>query len=91
MRDPFLNDDAGYLLWLAHHPNGYVINCAHPPNASYIVLHRADCHTISGQPASGSSWTTAYQKLCADTVAELDSWAMAEAGATPTRCGTCQP
>lgn len=55
------------------------------------MLHRADCRTITGTPTRGDSWTTAYQKVCGETVGELDQWARDAPGGEVTRCGTCQP
>jgi hypothetical protein len=87
----FLDDDAGYLAWLRTHPRGFVLNCGHPPSASYLMLHCASCHTITGTPTRGGSWTSAYQKVCAGTARELDQWALVATGGEVTRCGICQP
>jgi hypothetical protein len=37
----FDRDDAGYLRWLATHPNGYVINILRSLNAGTARLHHA--------------------------------------------------
>jgi hypothetical protein len=47
----FVDDDAGYLAWLAGHPADFVINTGRSPSAAYLMLHRASCRTISGTPA----------------------------------------
>lgn len=85
----FIEDDKGYVAWLAGHPDGFVLNCERPPRPAYLMLHRATCWTISGAPARGRNWTVTYQKVCADTFAELSSWA-GQVGA-PTGCGFCTP
>lgn len=88
----FVDDDLGYEFWLRGHPTGYVVNCDRNPRASYLMLHRASCHTINGAPARGDTWTAAgYMKVCADTIAELEAWARAETAAVPQRCGSCAP
>ena len=87
----FDNDDEAYLRWLAINPNGFVVNCGRPAQASYAVLHPAGCGSISGTPARGRTWTVAYRKVCAPRRAELDAWAQREAGASPSACALCHP
>ena len=81
----FMDNDKGYVAWLAEHPNGYVLNCERPPRPSGLTLHRATCWTISR--ASGSNWTVNYQKVCADTFEEINAWA-SQIG-PPWCCGFC--
>ena len=83
----FMDDDKGYIAWLAGHPDGFVLNCERPPRPSYLILHRATCWTISR--TSGSNWTVIYQKVCADTFEEINAWA-SQIG-PPWRCGFCGP
>lgn len=85
----FLHDDGGYLDWLEQHPAGFVLNCSPRPTAASLLLHRAACRTINGTPARGRSWTAAYQKVCSDSVDELDRWA-ADVGPL-TACARCRP
>jgi hypothetical protein len=88
----FMNDDDGYLAWLAAHPTGYVINCAKDPKPDYVILHRADCSSITGTPSNGGRWTHGgYRKVCAGSKAKLDAWAWDAVGTAPSRCGMCQP
>ena len=87
----FDNDDTSYERWLTANPDGFVVNCGRPATASYIVLHRASCGTITGTPARGGTWTVAYRKVCAQSRAELNAWAQHEAGARPSPCGLCRP
>lgn len=61
---PFVDDDRGYLDWLDHHPDGFVINTGPTPSAAYLMLHRAGCGTITGKPARGSTFTGEYVKVC---------------------------
>jgi hypothetical protein len=75
----FNDDDQGYLRWLTDHPGGYVVNADRPPNASYLVLHRSTCRTISGQPSSGRSWTVTSTKVCGQEE-ELLAWAHGQVG-----------
>jgi len=60
----FVEDEDCYLRWLAEHPDLFVLNTARPPTPDYLVLHRANCHTMSGTPARGSRWTGDYVKTC---------------------------
>lgn len=87
----FRDDDDGYLCWVADNPSGYVLNCERPPNRSYLMLHQASCHTISGVPPSGDKWTSDYIKVCSTDRGEIEAWAEKETGGTPQPCGTCQP
>ena len=92
MTATFADDDAGYEAWLHMHPRGFILNCERNPRAAYLMLHRAGCHTISGAPSAGVTWTAGgYIKVCADTLAELDSWAEGATSGLPQRCGTCAP
>ena len=83
----FMNDDKGYVAWLAEHADGFVLNCERPPRPSYLTLHHASCWTISR--TSGRNWTTNYQKVCADTFAEIHAWA-SQIGPLRSR-GSCLP
>jgi hypothetical protein len=87
----FFHDEDGYRKWLRSIAAGYVLNCDRQPKASYLMLHRASCRTISGKPPRGSTWTTPYMKVCAKSVRELDDWAKANTGQLPDRCSVCQP
>lgn len=88
----FAEDDLGYEKWLTAHPAGFVVNCDRNPKASYLMLHRSRCHTVSGTPSRGDTWTSgAYIKVCAETVAELEAWAHSATGGALQRCGTCAP
>jgi hypothetical protein len=87
----FRDDDAGYLAWLAAHPDGYVINIARSPSATEARVHHAGCRTISGQIPRGGAWTGPYVKVCAEQLAELEQWAIDQVGEPIWRCGTCHP
>jgi hypothetical protein len=85
----FVDDDAGYLDWLARHPDGFVINTGRTPSAAYVMLHRADCSTINGRPARGATFTGDYSKVCGDRD-ELEDFA-GQLGRKAQQCGQCQP
>lgn len=85
----FVDDDAGFQSWIARYPDGYVLNTNRKPSPSYLILHRATCRTIAGDPISGSRWTGEYIKVCGDR-AELERWARAEVGAAPKPCVHCE-
>ena len=47
----FVDDDRSYFDWLDHHPDGFVINTGRrTASAAYLMLHRANCGTISCKP-----------------------------------------
>lgn len=87
----FVNDDAGYVAWLASHPGGYVLNTYPDVTSSYLVLHRASCRTVNRALAVGRNWTRLYGKSCADDRSELEAWALREAGKAVEGCGNCLP
>jgi hypothetical protein len=87
----FVDDESGYTAWLRANPSGFVLNCEHPPRPQYIVLHRSKCHTISGLPARGSTFTSPFMKVCATSPDSIESWALASTAALPRRCRTCRP
>jgi hypothetical protein len=85
------SDDQQYLTWIREHPSGYVLNSTRPPTASYLMLHRASCHTVSGKPTRGDSWTRFYSKICSPDRAELEAWAKATLGGRVKPCRFCAP
>jgi hypothetical protein len=86
----FLDDDVGYVRWILHNPDKFVLNTARKPTSHYAVLHRATCATISGDPAQGRRWTADYAKFCGDHQ-ELDTFVRRELGGAPHPCGLCHP
>jgi hypothetical protein len=87
----FRNDDQGYVVWTRHHPNGYVVNSWQKPKATYLLLHRANCHRITVE-THGPNWTSRrYMKACSESAEQLRDWAHRETGAYPTPCKTCSP
>jgi len=90
----FVDEDEAYLAFLAEpsHCSGFVLNTYRKPNAGYLALHKATCHTVQGTPASGSKWTSGlYCKIWAATTSEMTEWIRENLGGTPTPCGTCKP
>jgi hypothetical protein len=87
----FVDDDLGYAEWLDRNPDGWVVNAHRPPNPRYLILHRAGCHTIHGQPTRGSQWTSKYVKICSTSLTSLRDWAQQAIGGDLTPCGRCRP
>ncbi len=84
----FLNDDKGYVSWLAAHQDGYVVNCHAQPDSTYLMLHRANCSWIN--PPRFKNWTTVgYMKVCGLSVSELAAWAVSTTGGTLQQCKSC--
>jgi hypothetical protein len=83
----FVDDDRGYLDWLVHHPDGFVINTGRTPSAAYLMLHRADCGTVNGRPARGTTFTGDYAKVCGERE-ELERFAR-QLGGHAQSCGLC--
>jgi hypothetical protein len=87
----FRDDDTAYVNWCTKHEGGYVINIQRTLHPSDARLHRADCRSISGTNARRGPWTSAYIKVCADEVADLDAWAVAHNFGAIRRCSMCHP
>src|SRR3954447_22738244 len=84
----FVDDDRGYLAWVAAHPDGYVVNCGRTPTPSYLILHRASCKMIS--TSTRSNWTSGdYIKFCSEDLDELRRWASGEVGGDLRPCQIC--
>ena len=91
----YINDDEGYLSWIATNPNGFVLNVCRAANPDYVVLHRASCGSISTDKREFGAYTTrGYRKVCATSAAELQLAAKREGrsdGSFSKRCGLCRP
>ncbi len=84
----FIDDDEGYLDWLAANSEGFVINTPRHPTPSSIVLHRATCNTVSGTPTRGDHWTLDYIKICGART-DLERHALDDIGGPVRPCGHC--
>jgi hypothetical protein len=89
--DVIIDDDQRYLASVAGHTWAYVINCNRTPTRDYVILHRSDCPTINGVPASGSRWTDQYCKAVSTNRSELIEWCESGVGVQPKICETCAP
>lgn len=85
----FRDDDQGYLQWLAGHQvtDAFVLNAERNPGPGYLVLHRATCNTINGQPAHGQQWTHDPIQICGARDA-LEAFAV-RVGGTAQPCALC--
>ena len=87
----FVDNDKGYLDWVASFPGGYVVNIERSLNPNNVILHKATCWTITGKPARGEAWTDAYIKICSTSMEELESWITIEVGGEVRKCKLCNP
>jgi hypothetical protein len=62
----FVDDDCGFLDWVAHNPDGFTLNTLRRRTRAYLILHRSSCGTVGGEPARGSRWTVDCIKFCGD-------------------------
>jgi hypothetical protein len=82
----FVNDDTGYIAWIAVHPEGFVLN-APRTGRQLPALHRASCAFISN-PARANYTTTSYYKVCSVVRDDLVAW-VAERSAALKVCSVC--
>jgi hypothetical protein len=91
----FSDDDPGYLSWIAEHPDGFVLNVRRPADSRCVVLHRANCASISNDTYEPNAFTgRKHHKICATSEAELKLAAKSEGrlgGTFSKRCGLCGP
>ena len=91
----FIDDDESYLSWITANPNGYVLNVRRVADPDYVVLHRANCGSIStDKHEPGAYAARGYRKICAASVTELQLAAKREGradGSFSKRCGLCRP
>jgi hypothetical protein len=86
----FIDDDNGYLRWLAQNPDGFVVNSNRSPVSNYLILHRASCKWIN-TPDLTNWTTTGYIKTCSTDGTALVEWARREVGGDLKPCGLCKP
>ena len=63
----FEDNDLGYLRWVEKNDSGYVVNAKRvmARDDDWVVLHKATCSTIKGEPSRGEVWTSGqYLKVC---------------------------
>lgn len=91
----FVDDDAGYLDWVADNPRGYVLNVRVAFDPDYVVLHRATCGLIrSAKQEAGAFTERSYRKICASAEAGIARGARLAGrpdGTVSSRCGLCRP
>jgi hypothetical protein len=93
----FVDDDYGYLNWLLHHSQGFVLNTLRGKTPSYMYLHRATCKKISEYNKSaqpGGFTERDYIKVCAHDVASLQAWVRQHGrpdGTFSNKCSLCRP
>ena len=90
----FTDDDAGYLRWIASHPDGFVLNIERGERHGYAVLHRATCSSISRDRDDGAYTKRGYCKVVSDNLHALRAYAKSIGradGSFSKQCGLCQP
>jgi hypothetical protein len=85
----FQDDDSGYRNWSRAYPSGYVLNCERHPSPNYLIVHRADCASISELQPGAARFTGDYIKVCSTDRQALRRWARDETGGSVSLCGHC--
>jgi hypothetical protein len=93
----FDNDDAAYLLWLDHNPNGYVINTKRIIGRGTAMLHTARCthiRAVRNSDVAGGFTQREWIKICAnDSAVLIQHYATVSSApmVTLVRCRSCTP
>lgn len=88
----FLDEEHGYLSWIGHHRDAYVIEGLRRPTRKAPTLHRAECSQIRSAGSKRTHWTTGRRlKACASDRDELIAWSEREYGQPPVECPQCHP
>jgi hypothetical protein len=85
----FVDDETGYLQWMAANPNGFVINAPKRSGDFPDMLHRASCVHISS-PKRTNYTTTDFKKICSLDRGELLDWG-AKYSDDFRKCKHCKP
>lgn len=85
----FTDSDDDYMLWIAAHPSGFVVNVdkAHSRKTCPMVHHAT--HKVLTTSTRENYTTGDYYKVCSGDLDELESWSVAEFGRSLTRCKSC--
>jgi hypothetical protein len=88
-------DDTEFIEWARVHPEGFVINFRANRSPDYIVLHRANCRTITtSTQGSGPLTTGAYRKVGSRDFRTFDTWIprnIAGGQYVSDECTICKP
>lgn len=88
----FVNDDRGYLYWVTHHRQGFVLDGKRKPKVGHLVVYRSTSREIKSASSRRVHWTTGGKlKACCLDRAQLETWAGEETGAAAEYCPTCEP
>ena len=86
--------DSEYLAWVAKHEDRWVLNVSNTFRSRYMVLHRANCRTISHGQNTGAFTERNYRKVCAHSINELSAWVARNGrpdGDFSLECAKCNP
>lgn len=92
--EKFTDDDDGYLRWITHHPNAYVVNIERGERPGYAVLHRASCSSIARARDDGAYTERGYRKVVSEDLQSLRAYVRSIGradGSFSKHCGRCQP
>lgn len=82
----FVDDDPGYLAWIAANPDGFVLNARRRPTLAEPTLHRATCRWVS---EGERPWTADHAKICAPNASAIEAWAASVIFGDLDRCHHC--
>ena len=93
----FEDDDSRYLRWLANNPDGHVVNMRKERDDDYLVLHRANCFSITRHrnmdENPGGFTERDYRKLCGGSITDLRDYLQKITGKRESfskRCSFCR-
>ena len=87
----FLNDDAGYLAWLAAHDEGFVLNTYAHIAAGYLVVHQGEVPHDQPRARRRQALDGAIREGVRRLGRRGPRWARERTTGTPHGCGSCRP
>src|SRR5690242_80541 len=88
----FLDEERGYLSWVTHHRQGFVLDSPRKATGKHVTVHRATCELIKRSESKRTHWTTGSRmKGCSLDLNELQMWAQTQTGSMAALCSICTP
>ena len=86
----FVNDDAGYLVWVNTHPHGYIANIDVAQQVLQYPMVHTTSHRLLSSSNVGSYTSHNYVKVCSTDLDSLEKWSQRKFNKALTKCRVCK-